>query len=112
MSSGWNSRGSGAAFKPLTDPAYTDGDWNMELTRIAPGGSSPPHKEPWAHLFYVLSGSGDIEIEGERAEMGPGTVHPVAAGRRHSLRNTGDADLMMLAVYHPARARSLSGRDG
>lgn len=94
-----------AGYKPLTSDDYTGGAYSIELTRIAPGGSSNAHTEPWAHLFYVLDGDGEIEVDGARAAMRPGSVHPVSAGQIHSLANTGAGDLVMLAVYHPPRAR-------
>ena len=94
-----------AGFKQLTDPDYTKDSYSLELTRVGPEGSSHPHTEEWAHLFYVLSGQGELEVEGEASEMRPGSIHPVAAGQLHSLRNTGESDLVMLAIYHPPRWR-------
>jgi mannose-6-phosphate isomerase-like protein (cupin superfamily) len=97
---------SAAAFKPLADAGYTGGAFDLELTRIGPGGSSTPHREPWSHLFYVLEGEGKLDIQGALADMAPGTVHPVRAGDLHHLTNTGKGDLVMLVLYHPARKRN------
>jgi quercetin dioxygenase-like cupin family protein len=94
-----------AAYKPLAGDDYTGGAYNLELTRIGPGGSSTPHTEPWSHLFYVLEGEGRLDVEGAEVAMAPGTVHPVRAGQLHHLTNTGGCDLVMLVVYHPARSR-------
>jgi mannose-6-phosphate isomerase-like protein (cupin superfamily) len=96
---------SAAAYKALAGDDYTGGAYDLELTRIGPSGSSTPHREPWSHLFYVLEGEGRLDIEGSLADMAPGTVHPVRAGRLHHLTNTGGRDLVMLVLYHPARKR-------
>lgn len=96
---------SNAAFKTLVDEAYTGGAYGLELTRIGPGGRSPEHTEPWAHLFYVVSGEGALDVEGTRATLRTGTVCPISAGQRHSLVNTGADDLVMLVLYHPPRKR-------
>lgn len=94
-----------AGFKRLTDKDYTNDSYSLELTRIGPGGSSYPHTEEWGHLFYVLSGEGELIVEDQPSEMRAGSVHPVSAGQVHSLRNTGDEELVMLAIYHPPRWR-------
>ena len=94
-----------AGYKRLVETDYTGGTYDIELTRIGPGGASTPHTEPWSHLFYVLSGEGNVEVEGRRGALKAGSVCPVRAGERHHLTNTGAEDLVMLVVYHPARAR-------
>jgi quercetin dioxygenase-like cupin family protein len=96
---------SAAGFKRLAESDYTGGAFDIELTRIGPGGASTPHTEPWSHLFYVLEGEGALEIEGERSALKPGSVAPVRAGETHHLANTGSGDLVMLVLYHPARTR-------
>jgi quercetin dioxygenase-like cupin family protein len=94
-----------AAFKTLVDDAYTGGAYGLELTRIAPGGCSPEHTEPWSHLFYVVSGEGALDVDGRKSSLRAGSVAPIRAGERHSLVNTGDEDLVMLVIYHPPRKR-------
>lgn len=94
-----------AGYKRLVETDYTGGAYDIELTRIGPGGSSVPHTEPWSHLFYVLAGEGDVDVAGKRGALKPGAVCPVRAGELHHLVNTGTDDLVMLVVYHPARTR-------
>jgi len=94
-----------AAFKTVIDSQFTEGAYNMELTTIAPGGSSPTHREPYSHVFYVLSGAGEVRVADETASLRAGSVSPIRAGQPHSLRNTGGDDLMMLVIYSPPRTR-------
>ena len=95
-----------SGYKSVADLNYTGGAYSIELTKVAPGGSSPTHVEPHAHLFYILSGWGEVTIEGEAQEVRPGSVSPISAGQRHSFRNLGADSLEMLVVYHPPRIRN------
>jgi quercetin dioxygenase-like cupin family protein len=94
----------GFQFKPLTDDTYTKA-YSCELVRLDPGDHSVPHIEPWSHLLFVLSGNGDITINGEVTPVGSGTVCQVRAGEKHSLRNLGTDDMLVLTIYDPPRAQ-------
>jgi quercetin dioxygenase-like cupin family protein len=94
----------GFEFKALTDDAYTKA-YSCELVRLEPGDHSVPHVEPWSHLLYILSGTGDITIDGDIRAVRSGTVCQVRAGEKHSLRNLGDDDMLILAIYDPPRER-------
>lgn len=94
-----------AGYKVVVDSDFTNGAYSIELTTVGPGGASPPHVEPHAHVFYVLSGEGEVTVGEETTRVWPGSVSPIAAGVRHSFRNVGDSDLEMLVIYHPPRKR-------
>jgi quercetin dioxygenase-like cupin family protein len=94
----------GFEFKPLTDEAYTRA-YSCELVRLEPGDHSVPHIEPWSHLLYILSGTGDVTIEKDTTAVRAGSVCRVRAGEKHSLRNRGADDMVLLAIYDPPRAR-------
>ena len=94
----------GFEFKALTNDAYTKA-YSCELVRLDPGDHSVPHIEPWSHLLYILSGTGDITIDGATTPIRSGSVCQVRAGEKHSLRNLGDDNLLILAIYDPPRER-------
>jgi quercetin dioxygenase-like cupin family protein len=94
----------GFEFKALTNDAYTKA-YSCELVRLDPGDHSVPHIEPWSHLLYILSGTGNITIDGSTSPIKSGTVCQVRAGEKHSLRNLGDDNLLILAIYDPPRER-------
>ena len=94
----------GFEFKPISGDDYT-GAFNAELVRLEPGDHSVPHVEPWNHLLYFTHGTGDVTIGGTTWPVRPGTVCLVKAGERHSLRNLGGDDMLVLAVYDPPRKR-------
>src|SRR5262249_35362700 len=94
----------GFEFKPMHDDAYT-GAFNCELIRLGPSDHSVPHIEPWSHLLYILSGTGDIVIDGNVSTVRSGSVCQVKAGEKHALRNLGDEDMILVAIYDPPRKK-------
>jgi quercetin dioxygenase-like cupin family protein len=96
----------GFEFKPLTNDVYTKA-YSCELVRLEPGDHSVPHIEPWSHLLYILSGKGDVTIDGSTAPIRSGTVCQVSAGEKHSLRNLGEEDMLILTIYDPPRERKM-----
>jgi len=95
----------GFEFKALTDDAYTKA-YSCELVRLEPGDHSVPHIEPWSHLLYFLSGTGEITIDGNTSPVRSSTVCQVHAGEKHSLRNLGSDDMLILTIYDPPRRRN------
>lgn len=96
----------GYEYKTISDESYTTA-FNSELVRLQPGDHSVPHVEPWNHLLYFLSGSGEVTVEGRSWAVAEGTVCLVKAGERHSLRNPGPGDMVVFVVYDPPRVRGV-----
>jgi quercetin dioxygenase-like cupin family protein len=94
----------GFEFKALTNDAYARA-YSCELVRLEPDDHSVPHIEPWSHLLYILRGKGDVTIDGSTAAIRSGTVCQVRAGEKHSLRNLGEDDMLILTIYDPPRER-------
>lgn len=71
---------------------------------IAPGGAEGDadnrHRGADQWLF-VVEGSGEAMVEGERVPLQPGTLLVIEHGERHEVRNTGDAMLKTLNFYYP-----------
>lgn len=68
-------------------------------------------------VYIVLSGSGEIEIDGERHPLDPETMARVSAGTKRKVW-TGDAPLRMLVLggtpgsaYEPPEVSKLGGLD-
>ncbi len=96
----------GYEFKPLVadDPDYTTA-FSCELVRLGPSDHSVPHVETWNHALYFMSGSGELTIGNRTWTVGPGSLAKVKAGERHSLRNAGPGDMVVLTIYDPPRRR-------
>ena len=66
---------------------------------IAPGCSIGEHRHVGeAELFYFVSGSGVVTDDGERVNVSAGDTMTTGDGHSHSVENTGDVDLEMIAV--------------
>ena len=58
------------------------------------------HRES-EELYYVLSGEGEMEIDGERALVGRGDAILIPAGAWHQIRVTGGGTLRFLCCCAP-----------
>jgi quercetin dioxygenase-like cupin family protein len=74
---------------------------SMGVYRLSAGGVDPqqPHNEDEA--YYVVNGRAEIEIEGQRQPVGPGSVIFVAAHADHRFVNIG-SDLLVVVFFAPA----------
>ncbi len=67
--------------------------------RLAPGASIGKHvHEGEAELFYFIEGSGQVEDDDRVVQVQAGDTMLTASGHSHSVKNTGNTDLAMLAV--------------
>ena len=67
--------------------------------RIHPGGSIGLHSHPASDdLNFVLAGTGAALCDGQEEPLAPGVRHVCKKGGSHSIRNTGEGDLVLLTV--------------
>ncbi len=70
---------------------------------LPPGKASRRHFHPVAEeSYYILSGTAEIELNGERATLAAGDSVMLPPTQVHQITNTGDTDLVLLAVCVPA----------
>lgn len=83
-----------------------------QFVGVIPPGRAPEHQHTYDEVVHVLSGSGVVHLPGGDRPIAAGTSIYLAPGTPHCLENTGDADLRVLGVFHPAgspAAKTLSG---
>ncbi|HEX6680938.1 MAG TPA: cupin domain-containing protein [Gaiellaceae bacterium] len=68
---------------------------------IAPG-RAPEHSHVYDEVIYVLEGEGALHTEGEDAPVAAGSCIHLPAYLLHSLENSGDSTMRIVAVFHPA----------
>ena len=68
---------------------------------IAPG-RAPDHSHVYNEVIYVLDGEGALHTEGEDAPVAAGSCIHLPAYLMHSLENSGDSTMRIVAVFHPA----------
>ncbi len=67
-----------------------------------PPGRAPDHFHRYDEVVYVLDGEGALHVDGETAELGPGSCVHLPARLVHCVENTGPGELQVLGVFRPA----------
>jgi len=70
---------------------------NLARAVFPPGEIAGEHSHPdMGEVFMVESGQGEIAINGEVYPIGAGSCVVVDANERHEIRNTGQAELLVI----------------
>jgi len=71
------------------------------VVEIAPGRPelSHPHRHAQAEVYFILSGSGVVTIDGIPHPVRPGTALFIPGNSEHAARNTGTEVLRLLYVF-------------
>jgi quercetin dioxygenase-like cupin family protein len=76
---------------------------------IAPGGSVGRHTHPGDEISYVVTGEGEILMEGKPPlKIKPGDGFVVPGGTKHDAHNTGEQPLKLIAVYVVEKGKPLA----
>lgn len=66
---------------------------------LKPGSAIGYHLQQEDEIYYVISGRGQMTIDGKTFEMTPGTAVLTRPGSSHGLKQTGSDDLVILINY-------------
>ncbi len=84
-------------FNDPDDPAVS-----VARARVPPGVTTQPHYlEATTERYLIQAGSGEARIGGSTIKVRPGDVVVIAPGERQQIRNTGEQDLVFLAICTP-----------
>src|SRR5262249_7445494 len=67
--------------------------------RVSPGRHSDPHQHDETETFVIVSGTGDLVMDGKRMPVRPGMALQCEPFETHYLDNTSDADLVFATFY-------------
>ena len=72
----------------------------VDIAVIPPGHSvgTHTHGEDDEEIYVIVSGEGQMEVDGDQSIVGPGAVIINRPGGTHGLVNTGRGDLTMVVV--------------
>jgi mannose-6-phosphate isomerase-like protein (cupin superfamily) len=73
----------------------------LAIATLAPGKKIEAHVDPMEEIYFVTSGSGEMAVDDEKRQVGPGDATWIPAGSSHSLLNNGTEDLVILVVASP-----------
>jgi len=100
-------------WKCLARRAGLFGAWEaIEWAWIPPGGISGEHVHTRTEeVYFILSGRGEMTLDGKPYPVGPGNLILTGLGTKHGLRNVGDEGLGWLVVelLSPATAEVFRG---
>ncbi|MBW1735795.1 MAG: cupin domain-containing protein [Deltaproteobacteria bacterium] len=74
----------------------------LAIASLKPGKRIEDHVDPMEEIYFVLSGWGEMRVDNEAREIGPGDAVWVPAGAVHGLLNRGYEDCMILVIASPA----------
>ena len=74
---------------------------SVHYVRIEPGGGVLEDSHPQLELFYILKGKGEAEVGDRVHTVSAHTVLCAAPNIKHTIRNTGQEDIVMLAILSP-----------
>lgn len=75
----------------------------MKVARLVlhDGAAVGVHQHAYDEVYYVISGRAELSIDGQAHALVPGSALLIPAASAHSLRHTGTADLVVLAISAP-----------
>lgn len=77
---------------------------------LHPGATIGEHRNDKDEIYYVLSGRGELMLDGKRRDVGPGDAILTRDGSTHALAQRGEEDLVIIVVYRK-RARADAVKD-
>ena len=75
----------------------------LAIGKLAPGKELEAHIDPMEEIYFVLNGSGEMRVDDESKQVGPGDAIWIPIGASHSLLNNGEEDCLILVVASPVR---------
>ena len=73
----------------------------LAIATLDPGRKIEAHVDPMEEIYFVLQGSGEMGVDDESRQVGPGDATWIPTGSSHSLLNNGAENLVILVVASP-----------
>jgi quercetin dioxygenase-like cupin family protein len=73
----------------------------QRLIRFAPGRSRDRTFDGRQEVLFVVSGQGELELDGNRHELAPNTAVFIASGESYAVDNAGPDELLVVSVLAP-----------
>jgi quercetin dioxygenase-like cupin family protein len=73
----------------------------LAIAQLEPGKEIEAHVDPMEEIYFVLSGTGEMRVDGESRQVGPGDATWLPTGSSHGLLNNGTELLVILVAASP-----------
>ncbi len=70
----------------------------LAIAKLAPGHEIEAHTDPMEEIYFLLSGSGQMQVGEESRGVGPGDAVWIPTGSPHALLNNGREDCIILVL--------------
>lgn len=76
------------------------------LQRLAAGEDAPFFHSHKTHeeIYVIISGNGEFEVDGEKIQVGEGSIVRISPAGVRALRNTGNEEMVMMCLQYEAKA--------
>ena len=92
----------GSTIRVLLDAENGAANQSLAEAELEPGQAAERHYHARSEeLYVVLEGSGEMEVDGERATVRPGHAILIPPGARHKIRASDEAPLRFLCCCAP-----------
>ena len=96
--------GDSAVLREMLNPLKEDLALRFSLAwaKVLPGKITRLHCLKTSEVYYILEGRGEMHIDEEMRQVGPGQAVYIPPHSRQRIRNTGGSDLLFLCIVDPA----------
>ncbi|MFB8787300.1 MAG: cupin domain-containing protein [Potamolinea sp.] len=96
--------GDGTVLRELLHPDKQPIELRYSLAHaIVPvGQTSTPHSLTTSEVYYILSGAGEMHIDGETQTVEPGDAVYIPPNAKQFIRNSGTEQLIFICLVDPA----------
>jgi len=93
----------GSSIRSLLDRTNsTAANQSLAEATVPPGGTAHPHRHiETEEIYYILAGTGRMQVGAEARDVGPLDAILIPPGSRHAIANTGSAPLVFLCCCAP-----------
>jgi quercetin dioxygenase-like cupin family protein len=93
-----SSEAKNAKMKVLVDAKSGWEDYVMRVVEVEENGYTPKHSHPWQHINYIISGTGELMIDGKINEVEEGSFAYVPANALHQFKNVGKKSFKFICI--------------
>jgi quercetin dioxygenase-like cupin family protein len=72
---------------------------SLGVAEIPPGAALARHRHAAPEIYYVLSGAGNVEVDGTDYPVAAGAAVFIPGGAQHAFRNTGASTITFVYVF-------------
>lgn len=87
-----------ASIKVLVSPKEGWDGYVMRVLDVEKEGYTPKHSHPWPHINYVISGEGELMLDGKIEKVSAGSYAYIPGNTLHQFRNIGESTFTFICI--------------